>query len=210
MQTVHINSLDCIEELAFFAEGAGAVRFAAMSSISSEIAVALVHHPVLTRSGETGTTAITSIDVHDFARSCAFYDISPVYLVHPADGMHALISDMTSYYLDGAGGERNPQRREVLKSIRCVKSIEGIPNLDEYKLWYTSATSPEGARVVDPGDISSMGGKHLIVLGTGWGLAAKDMPPANGWLSPIEGIGKVRHLSVRAALAIYLDRLGKR
>ncbi|WP_100264795.1 RNA methyltransferase [Mariprofundus ferrinatatus] len=180
-----------------------------MSDSGSEIAVALVHHPVLTRSGETGTTAITSIDVHDFARSCAFYDIAPVYLVHPADGMHALIHDMTDYYLNGAGGERNPARREVLQAVRCVKSLADIEGLGEYKLWYTSATPPEGA-IVDPADIPKMGGKHLIVFGTGWGLDAEKMPDANGWLSPIEGIGKVRHLSVRAALAIYLDRLGKR
>ncbi|MDQ6956635.1 MAG: RNA methyltransferase [Mariprofundaceae bacterium] len=33
------------------------------------------------------------------------------------------------------------------------------------------------------------------------------MPDANGWLSPIVGIGKVRHLSVRSALAIYLDQM---
>lgn len=181
-----------------------------MSSTRSEIAVALLHYPVLTRSGEVGTTAITSIDIHDFARSCAFYDISPVYLVHPADGMHALIDDMVDYYMSGAGAARNPQRREVLKAIHAVKSIEDIPGLDEYNLWYTSAKPPAGEHVVDPASVSGMGGKQLIVFGTGWGLAAEKMPDANGWLSPIEGIGKVRHLSVRAALAIYLDRLGKR
>jgi len=174
----------------------------------SEIAVALVHHPVLTRSGETGTTAITSIDVHDFARCCAFYDVAPVYLVHPADGMHALIHDMTDYYLNGAGGERNPGRREVLEAIRCVKSLQEIPDLQEYKLWYTSATPPQG-QTIEPSELPKMAGKHLIVLGTGWGLDSENMPNANGWLSPIEGIGKVRHLSVRAALAIYLDRLKK-
>ena len=177
-----------------------------MSLSKPEIAIALVHHPVLTRTGETGTTAITSIDVHDFARSCAFYNVSPVYLVHPADGMHALIHDMTDYYLNGVGGERNPNRREVLQAIKCVKSFEAIPGLDQYKLWYTSATPPEGM-VVDPSEIPKLDGKHLIVFGTGWGLDAKNMPDANGWLSPIEGVGKVRHLSVRAALAIYLDRL---
>ena len=178
----------------------------ANANSSSEIAVALVHHPVLTRTGETGTTAITSIDVHDFARSCAFYNVAPVYLVHPAQGMHALIGDMTDYYLNGAGGERNPGRREVLKAIRCVSSFEDIPGLSDYKLWYTSAMPPKG-QIIEPEEIPKMGGKHLIVFGTGWGLDAEKMPNENGWLSPIEGVGKVRHLSVRAALAIYLDRL---
>ncbi|MFQ5345489.1 MAG: RNA methyltransferase [Mariprofundus sp.] len=174
----------------------------------SEIAVALVHYPVLNRHGETGSTAITSIDVHDFARTCAFYGIGPVYLVHPAAGMHALIHDMTDYYLQGPGGERNPARRKVLQGIRCVYSMQEILQKHDYQLWYTSA-SPPVQKCTDPCKLPEIKGKHLIVFGTGWGLDMKNMPKENGWLSPIEGIGKVRHLSVRAALAIYLDRLGK-
>jgi len=175
-------------------------------SDSLQIAVALVHHPVLNRAGETTTTAITSIDLHDFARSCAFYGISPVYFVHPAEGMHDFIHDMVDYYLNGKGGIRNPARREVLRAIRCVKSLLEIIEKENYQLWYTSAT-PSAEVCVEPSELKNIKGKHLIVFGTGWGLDEKNMPKANGWLSPIEGIGKVRHLSVRAALAIYLDRL---
>ena len=178
-----------------------------MSDSTSQIAVALVHHPVLNRSGETSTTAITSMDVHDFARSCAFYGVSPVYIVHPADGMHALIQDMTDYYLHGKGGERNPARREVLGAVRVVKSLQEVVEKEQYQLWYTSATPP-GQQCTEASELKYINGKHLIVFGTGWGLDEKNMPNANGWLSPIKGAGKVRHLSVRAPLAIYLDRLG--
>jgi len=174
----------------------------------SEIAVALVHHPVLNRHGDSCATAITSIDVHDFARSCAFYDVAPVYLVHPAAGMQALVHDMTDYYLSGAGGERNPSRKKVLQAIRCVNSVEEILQMHDYQLWYASATPP-GKSYIEPCKLLEIKGKHLIVFGTGWGLDYKKMPKENGWLSPIEGVGKVRHLSVRAALAIYLDRLRK-
>lgn len=174
----------------------------------SDIAVALLHHPVLNRKGEPGTTAITSIDVHDFARSCAFYQIGPVYLVHPAEGMHALVHDMTDYWLHGAGGERNPERREVLQAVRMVKSLEDVLEETDYQLWYTSAQAPEHA-CTEPGDLVEMEGKKLIVFGTGSGLDITGLPEPNGWLSPIVGIGRVRHLSVRAALAIYLDRLSR-
>ncbi|MDQ6997536.1 MAG: RNA methyltransferase [Mariprofundus sp.] len=172
----------------------------------SEIAVALLHYPILNRHGETSTTAITSIDVHDFARTCAFYDVGPVYFVHPAAGMHALLGDMTNYYLSGAGGERNPARKTMLQAVRCVYSLQEILDEDDYQLWYTSATPPE-VNCIDPSKLLELGGKHLIVFGTGWGLDLKNLPEENGWLSPIEGVGKVRHLSVRGALAIYLDRL---
>ncbi len=172
----------------------------------SQIAVALLHYPVLNRQGETTTTAITSIDVHDLARSCAFYDVAPLYLVHPAAGMRAVVTEMCDHYLHGAGGVRNPDRKRVLASVRCVDSLQTVLDDADYQLWYTSAAAP-ASRQVAPAALAAMPGKHLIVLGTGWGLDERQLPNANGWLSSIEGVGKVRHLSVRAALAIYLDRL---
>jgi len=172
----------------------------------SKIAVALLHHPVLNRHGETSTTAITAMDVHDFARTCAFYDVAPVYMVHPAPAMHALLDDMMDYYLNGAGGVKKPARKTMLEAIRCVHSLQEVLDKDDYQLWYTSADAP-GSDVVDPSKLLEIEGNHLIVFGTGWGLDVKNLPTKNGWLSPIEGVGRVRHLSVRGALAIYLDRL---
>jgi len=171
----------------------------------NDIAVALVHHPVLNRLGEPSTTAITSMDVHDFARTCAFYDAAPVYLVHPAEGMHAMVHDICDYWLHGVGGERNPGRREVLSKVRMLNSLQEALGDAPYKLWYTSANPPE-ADVRDTESLLEEAGPHLIVFGTGWGLDASKLPSPNGWLRPIDGVGKVRHLSVRAALAIYMDR----
>jgi len=171
---------------------------------SNSIAVALVHSPVLNRLGESSTTAITSMDVHDFARTCAFYDAAPVYLVHPAEGMHAMVKDICGYWETGEGGERNPGRREVLSKIRMLHSLEEVFEDAPYRLWYTSASAQQDS--LDAGDLCAQPGPQLIVFGTGSGLDMSGLPPANGWLRPIEGAGKVRHLSVRAALAIYMDR----
>ncbi len=178
----------------------------ACETLQPNIAVALVHSPVLNRRGEASTTAITSIDIHDFARTCGFYHVGPVYLVHPAEGMHALIHDITDYYKTGPGGDRNPGRKEVLKAVRTAFSLEDVQAEGDYQLWYTSASAHEGC-MIDASKLSEIKGNHLIVLGTGWGLDIEHLPEPNGWLSPIAGIGMVRHLSVRAALAIYLDRL---
>jgi len=169
-------------------------------------AVALLHYPVLNRKGERSTTAVTSIDIHDFVRTCAMFDVAPVYIVHPAEGMHALVSDIAGYWLEGSGGERNPERTKSIRSMKLVKSLDEVLADGEYQLWYTSATPPAGS-MKEVGKLPETKGKHLIVFGTGWGLDQSALPKPNGWLSPIEGIGMVRHLSVRAALAIYLDRL---
>jgi len=173
---------------------------------ASRIDVALVHSPILNRKGETATTAVTPMDVHDFSRTAAFYGVNTVYLVHPAEGMHALVRDLTGYWENGEGGDRNQGRRQVLKSVQVVHGLEDAQQCHAYQLWFTSA-QPMGGLEVSPVELPNVKGNHLIVFGTGWGLDVKNLPKANGWLSPIVGIGKVRHLSVRAALAIYLDRL---
>lgn len=174
------------------------------------IAVALLHHPVLSRKGDTSTTAITTMDVHDFARSCAFYHVSPVYLVHPSDAMHALVNDLTGHWREGEGGQRNPGRKQVLEAVRVCHDLSEVladaPEDGAYQLWYTSANPPV-AEMIDPCKLPEIKGNHLIVFGTGHGLDVDRLPKPNGWLSPIEGIGMVRHLSVRAALSIYLDRM---
>lgn len=168
--------------------------------------MALVHYPVLNRNGESGTTAITTLDIHDFARSCAFYGVGPVFLVHPAAAMQSMVADMMEYWLHGAGSRRNPERRRVLESVRMVSSLDEALAGDDYRLWYTSAEADEKSSV-PPEKLHATEGPHLIVFGTGSGLDRSLLPEPNGWLSPIKGIGSVRHLSVRAALAIYLDRL---
>jgi len=170
-------------------------------------AVALVHAPVLDKMGNTSSTSVSSIDIHDFARTCAFYDVSPVYIVHPAEGMRQFVTELAAHWQQSGRGELNKGRRQVMGAVRVVSSLDEVLADDDYQIWYTSAQPPEDVAVVSPELLSEKGGKHLLVFGTGHGLDAENLPHANGWLCSIDGIGKVRHLSVRAALAIYLDRL---
>ncbi len=183
----------------------GGVRVEKIENAS--FAVALVHAPVLNKHGETSATSVSSIDVHDFARTCAFYDVSPVYIVHPAEGMQQFVKDLTNHWVEGKRGELNQGRRDVLGAVRIVSDIQDILKEDDYQLWYTSAEPPANSAPVAPELLQEKSGKHLLVFGTGHGLDVKSLPNENGWLCSIDGIGKVRHLSVRAALAIYLDRL---
>ena len=172
----------------------------------SRIAVALVHAPVLNRKGESSATSITPMDVHDFARTCAFYGVEAVYLVHPAKAMQAMVRDLIGYWETGEGGVRNAGRKRVLAAVRVVDSLEDARKEGDFKLWFTSARV-EAKVLLEPAELPKRLGNHLIVFGTGSGLDVENLPKANGWLSPIAGIGKVRHLSVRSALAIYLDRM---
>jgi hypothetical protein len=83
---------------------------------------------------------------------------------------------------------------------------EAVAAMDGPSVWFTSA-NPPAQGCIEVERLAALPGRHLIVFGTGWGLDVKSLQQPTGWLSPIEGTGMVRHLSVRAALAIYLDRL---
>ena len=48
---------------------------------------------------------------------------------------------------------------------------------------------------------------YLLLFGTGWGLTDEVMDMSDYILEPIRGNSKYNHLSVRAAVAIILDRL---
>lgn len=48
---------------------------------------------------------------------------------------------------------------------------------------------------------------YLFLFGTGWGLIQEVMDMSDFILEPIRGTTKYNHLSVRAAVAIILDRI---
>ena len=49
----------------------------------ADLFIALIHHPVLDRKGRIVTSAITSLDIHDLARSARTYGVRAMYIVHP-------------------------------------------------------------------------------------------------------------------------------
>jgi len=196
--------LDAVDARLALVGGRYAVHAARMSAC--QLSVALVHAPVLDRQGRCTTTAVTPVDVYDVARSCAFYGVQPVYFVHPAPAMHALVAEICAYWRDGAGARRNPARAQALSTVRMAWRLQDLMEAVD-GCWFTSARPPAGARLVSVQALRSLPGRHLLVFGTASGLDVRQLPAPSGWLSPIEGDGKVRHLSVRAALSIYLDRL---
>ena len=100
-----------------------------------------------------------------------------------------------------------------MEAVRIVSELsEAVAALGPgAEVWVTSARPLPGhlghaaarKRLLDPG------GPVLLVLGTGWGLADEVTSTADVTLSPIESPRPdgYNHLSVRAAAAIFLDRL---
>lgn len=177
--------------------------------------LALVHHPTLDRDGKVVATAVTSLDLHDFARLARTYGLGGVYATTPLAGQRALVGRLLGHWVGGRGGEANPSRREALEGLRMVGSLaEAARDLEER--WgeaplVLGTSARDGAdRLGFPEARALLGESRrpvLLVFGTGWGLAPEAVAACQRVLEPVRGPGPYNHLSVRCAAAIVVDRL---
>lgn len=178
------------------------------------VSLALVHHPVRDREGAIITTAVTNLDVHDIARSARTYDLAAYYLVTPIEAQRALIERILAHWRTGAGARRVPERSEALALCRVVASLEDAladASVDGVRprTFATGARAPAGRAPLSYAEARARAGEEpsLLLFGTGHGLAPSVVEAADHVIAPIRGGGSYNHLSVRAAVAITLDRL---
>lgn len=177
-----------------------------------QLAIALVHRPVLDKEQKIVTTALTNMDVHDLARSARTYGCSDYFVVHPVAVQRELATRIVAHWTDGSSAKRIPDRKDALAIVRAVATLEdAVKQLGGAEIWVTAARTVAGATALPFADararLDGEGRPVLLVFGTGWGLAPEIMTQADGVLPPIRGVGEWNHLSVRAACAIALDRL---
>jgi hypothetical protein len=179
--------------------------------MSRRLSIALVHHPVLDAKGASGTSTLTTIDVHDLSRSARTYGCEALYIVHPIEAQQTLAHRIVDHWTHGSSSKRIPDRKDALAIVRVVATLEDARTAcgDGTELWATAAravgepTTFAAARSLLAGE----GPPVLLVFGTSWGLAPEVTDSAKVMLEPIHGAGDWNHLSVRAACAIALDRL---
>lgn len=203
--------------------------------MKTAIFLALVHHPVLDRTGREVTTALTNVDVHDLARSARTFGLSGVYIVTPVALQQRMVEEVVEHWTQGDGSS-HLRRAEAIARVKQAASLEqakadiaqrtgrapvvvvtaaryapeGASEPQSYALWRDRLR--QGEALV--GEVSG-NAPLLLVFGTGWGLAPSVLAAADVRLAPIyrdptlvqEGEAPYNHLSVRAAVAIILDRL---
>jgi hypothetical protein len=190
-------------------------RRCAVSAGNPNAALALVHYPVKDRLGAVNATSITPLNLHDLARSAATFGVAPFYVVTPLLSQQALAKRILAHWSDGYGGEQNPSRRESLRAVRLVSSVNEASedifrHTGSYPRLAGTAAAGGGGSVdcaVLRKEIDSGASPWLLLFGTGYGLTKDIVSQCDALLDPIRGPGKFNHLSVRSAAAIILDRL---
>ncbi|OGQ35984.1 MAG: hypothetical protein A3F16_08160 [Deltaproteobacteria bacterium RIFCSPHIGHO2_12_FULL_43_9] len=178
--------------------------------------VALLHYPVSNRNGETVTAAITNLDIHDISRSSRAYGVREYGIVTPIIYQHQLIDRVIRHWKHGYGGEHNPVRKEALQLVEVYETLEQFKehifkqhNIKPVVIG-TSAKLRENSRSFK--DVKEMiisrNSPIILAFGTGWGLTLEGFQAIDFVLRPIRSFATdYNHLSVRAAVAIVLDRL---
>lgn len=181
----------------------------------SAVYLALVHHPVRDRAGDTITTSVTNLDVHDIARSARTYDLTGYFVVAPIEAQRQLVDRILEHWREGAGARRVPERAEALRICEPVASLEAARAAIEARegraplVVATEARPSMGQEPVDYAEARRRlaEGPSLLLFGTGHGLARSVLQTVDLVLAPIRPGAPYNHLAVRAAAAITLDRL---
>jgi hypothetical protein len=181
----------------------------------AEIFLALLHHPVVDRNGRVITSAITSLDLHDLARSSRTYGVRTLYVVHPVAEQREFARSVIDHWRIGYGRNFDSRRVEALDLIEVVADLDAAVAAAERAagrqpaIVHTSAREEEGISFAAMRErmAAENAAPVLIMLGTGFGLAPAARERADLALEAIRGVGDYNHLSVRAAASIILDRL---
>jgi tRNA (guanine37-N1)-methyltransferase len=184
--------------------------------------VALMHTDVLVGDNVPGNTSVTSIDIHDIARSGATYGIKNYYVVTPLIDQQKIVSKMLHFWKEGYGQEYNPQRFDAVKSVHLkgsfdsvtqeIRQIEGkdpiiiATSAKKHSFLEQEKNLIQQISYFDQSRVWSQDRPVLFLFGTGQGLMEELISKCDFILNPVEGFSKFNHLSVRSAVAVILDR----
>ncbi|MCL1985486.1 MAG: tRNA (guanosine(37)-N1)-methyltransferase TrmD [Betaproteobacteria bacterium] len=174
----------------------------------------LVHYPVLLKTKNPGASSLTNLDIHDIARSSCGYGIGGLYISIPLPDQTQILQGIVRYWTQGAGAVSNPDRARALSLVRHVPEIaDAVADVEkctgQRPLVIGSSAQWCKQSVYTPGMVRKALtlGPVLLLLGTSHGLAPEAMAVCSGQLRPLRFLDTYRHLSVRAAAAICLDRI---
>ena len=181
---------------------------------NGNIYVGLVHYPVYDKNKNIVATAVTTVDIHDIARSAKTFDVGGFYVITPLESQNQLVQRVLRHWVEGTGAMYNPTRKAALSLVKVEESMEGVIGdisghwKSRVKVVATGARSQRGnigyQQLKEV--LSEASHPFLLLFGTGWGLTEEVMRNCDYILAPIEG-SHYNHLSVRSAAAIILDRL---
>jgi len=180
------------------------------------LSVGLLHYPILDKESDIVATNITNFDIHDIARASRMYGAENYYIIHPMQEQLMFVERVLDHWRTGEGAKFNPSRKKALTRVKTAESFQaaltdwGAPNV------MTVATHARPIEGVETLSFRVLREKMydekrpcFLLFGTGYGMTEDFMKSLTAILEPIKGAppDDFRHLSVRSAVSICLDRI---
>ena len=176
--------------------------------------VALMHDGVVLP-GRVGTSSVTSLDIHDIARSSTSYGLAHYFLVTPLKDQQRIVNTLLDFWRSEVGVSYNPHRHETMNRVSVIENLEAV--IEKIKedtgkeplLIATAARPLEGKPLLSywqQDEVWQHDRPVLFLLGTAHGLGQNLIQRADYLLGPVKGFSDYNHLSVRSAAAIIFDR----
>lgn len=178
--------------------------------------IALMHNDIDLKEGRVGYTSVTSIDIHDIARSSTTYGLQTFFIVTALKDQQKIVEKMLSFWVDEKiGGDYNNNRHEAVRTVQLKSDLEDVIAAIQLKegvrplIIGTSARQQDAEKIVTyfEQDIVWQHNRPILFLfGTGSGMSEKLLQQCDYMLPPLQGFSEFNHLSVRSAVAIILDK----
>jgi len=178
--------------------------------------IALMHNDIDLKEGRIGHTSVTSIDIHDIARSSATYGLQTFFIVTSLLDQQKMVEKMLSFWIDEkVGGDYNHNRHHAVKRVQLKSQLDDVIMTIEEKEGKKPIIIGTSARLNDVEKMITYFQQDLVwkydrpilfLFGTGSGMSENLLNQCDYMLPPLQGFSDFNHLSVRSAVAIILDK----
>ncbi len=184
--------------------------------VAPRVSLGLVHWPCWNQHGEVVCTNVTNFDIHDIARSSRSFGVERYYIINRVKEQLMFVHRVLDHWRVGEGSEHNPMRKTAIEMVKTAETVdEALLDFTVKPLIVaTSAKSRAEFEQIRFQDLrkrmwAEPSRPTFLLFGTGWGLTDDVLRQCDFILEPIRGSSAddYRHLSVRSAVAIALDRL---
>lgn len=175
--------------------------------------LALVHHPVVNRLGETIASTVDEMDVFDACRLSLIYPVRHLWLITPVPAQRALVERLLAH---GRNPAREGEGRPRFEAVSGVGALDDALDDAQAELGVRPTTVATSAQAPADREALSFDGARqrlasgevmMLLVGKAWGLAPVQLQRADAQLEPLSGGTGFDHYPVRGAIAVLLDRL---